>query len=316
MAGPDTSQKAVLIAVDWGTSRLRAYLVASDGRSLDKVESGEGIGQLDGGHEAVFDRLTAQWPRLPAIMAGMVGSRQGWREAPYVPCPADAATIGANLVRFETVAGRPIAIVPGVALRSATRDGDVIRGEETQMIGLIDARPDFAGTIVLPGTHSKWAHIAEGAIAGFQTLMTGELFEHLSRVSFLRHSVAASDRELADIADFRIGVERTARDGLPFLAALFSVRARQLLSGVERSDNLAYLSGLVIGGEIAAAMQLQPLDRERPVSIVGSKSLARAYAAAFRILGFQTETLDGDRLVLDGLLHLAREAGFLPGRKT
>lgn len=314
MAAPREFEQAALIAVDWGTSRLRARLVDGEGHSLDAAESGEGIGQIEGDHEEAFERLTARWPPVPTIMAGMIGSRQGWREAAYVPCPATAAAIAERIIRFETARGRPMAIVPGLVVRSAERDGDVIRGEETQMIGLVDGRPGLSGTVILPGTHSKWATIDTGAITGFQTYMTGELFDLLSRVSFLRHSVADAGGDLSASPDFALAVERTARDGLPFLGALFSVRVRQLLNDVSRDSNLAYLSGLVVGGEIAAAQTMRTLGRGAPVSIVGSKSLARAYDTALRILGFQTDVLDGDRLVLDGLLHLAREIGFLPGR--
>src|SRR5690606_6581343 len=117
--------------------------------------SDEGIARLTGGHAAVFARLAARWPCVPAIMAGMVGSRQGWREAPYVPCPATAAAISARLMRFETPDGIPIAIVPGAAV--TTEDADVMRGEETQLLGLIAGAPEFSSTVILPGTHSKWA---------------------------------------------------------------------------------------------------------------------------------------------------------------
>ena len=299
------------IAVDWGTSRLRALLLASDGSVLAEVESGEGIGTLDGGHEGVFERLVKDWPKLPAIFAGMVGSRQGWREAAYVPCPATPTGLADKVLRFTTSTGRPIAIVPGVMLRSPDRDGDVIRGEETQVVGLIESEPDFAGICIHPGTHSKWITIKGGAIAEFQTFLTGEMFELLSKQSFLRHSVAEGDGELSALPDFELGVRRTVEGGLPFLAAIFSVRARQLLDNVVRADNLAYLSGLVIGGELAAATAMGRLGEGQAFRIVGAKSLARAYGRAFQILGRDTETLDGTEMVVAGLVRLARKIGFL-----
>ena len=311
--------KAALIAVDWGTSRLRARLIDPDARVLAEAESGEGIGQIDakqlaGGHEAIFERLVGAWPNVPAVMAGMIGSRQGWREAAYVPCPATPAKLGAEILRFQTSRGRPVAIVPGLKLDVPARDGDVMRGEETQMIGVIDRDPGFTGVCILPGTHSKWARINNGTIVGFQTFISGELFSLLAKESFLRHSVAESGTDVSTTPDFALAIERTARDGLPFVSSLFSVRARQLLAGVKAENNLAYLSGLIIGGEIAAARMVDPLARATPLRIVASESLARAYLTALRIVGFHAEALDGDALVLDGLMHLARVIGFLPAR--
>jgi len=307
---PD-SVTARLIAVDWGTSRLRAWLVDAGGSPLATAGSDEGVGTLNGGHEQVFEKLVAGWPRLPAIMAGMVGSRQGWREAAYLPCPATAAGIGAKLTRFTTPTGREIAVVPGLAVRSAGRDGDVIRGEETQMIGLIDREPGFSGTVILPGTHSKWARLDQGAIADFQTFMTGELFELLAQKSFLRHSVAEGAADLSAVPDFALAVKRTVAEGLPFLGALFSVRARQLLADVTRENNLAYLSGLIIGGEIAAARAMGSLAPGAAVRIVAAPALVRAYGTALAAAGVAAEERDGSQLALAGLVQLARACGFL-----
>jgi 2-dehydro-3-deoxygalactonokinase len=312
--GADTSA-AALIAVDWGTSRLRAFLVDHDGRALAEADSDQGIGTLAAGqHEAVFESLVAGWPKVPAIMAGMVGSRQGWREAAYLPCPASPAGLAEKMLRLATADGRAVAIVPGVMLRSSLRDGDVIRGEETQIVGLLGSQPGFEGVVILPGTHSKWATVGGGALADFQTFLTGEMFELLSKHSFLRHSVAEGGAELSTLPDFAIAVRRTVSEGLPFLAAIFSVRVRQLLDDVAREDNLAYLSGLVIGGEIAAAKTTGRLMPGAVPRIIGSRSLARAYARAFEIAGHRTETLDGKDMVLAGLAHLARVTGLLPAK--
>lgn len=311
MSDTPNTAAARLIAVDWGTSRLRAWLLNAGGKPLVTASSDEGIGTLTGGHEAVFERLVAAWPKVPAIMAGMVGSRQGWHEAAYLPCPATAPAIGGKLTRFTTGSGRDVAIVPGLAVRPPNRDGDVIRGEETQMIGLIDREPGFSGTVILPGTHSKWARIAGGAIVDFQTFMTGELFELFSQKSFLRHSVAEGADDLSALPDFALAVKRTLVEGLPFLGALFSVRARQLLAGVERENNLAYLSGLIIGGEIAAARAMGSLPAAAEVRIVAAPALLRAYTTALAVAGLKAETRDGSELVLAGLAHLARVGGLL-----
>jgi 2-dehydro-3-deoxygalactonokinase len=306
---------AALIAVDWGTSRLRAFLLDRDGNPLAEADSDQGISKLaPGQHEAVFEQLTRDWPNVPAIMAGMIGSRQGWREAAYLSCPASPAGLAENLLRFDTSSGRPVAIVPGVMVRSSARDGDVIRGEETQIIGLLGRDPRFEGVVILPGTHSKWATVGGGALADFQTFLTGEMFELLSRQSFLRHSVAEGSEEPSTLPGFALGVKRTVNEGLPFLAAIFSVRVRQLLDNVAREDNLAYLSGLVIGGEIAAAKATGRLMPGAVPRIIGNRSLARAYHRAFEIAEHATETIDGSEMVLAGLTHLARVTGLLPAR--
>ena len=170
-------------------------LIDGDGRVLAEADSDDGIGGLKPGeHEAAFDRLVADWPAVPAIMAGMVGSRQGWREAVYVSCPATPEAIAGGILRFATAKGRPVAIVPGVMVRSPDRDGDVIRGEETQIVGLLAREPEFDGVVILPGTHSKWATVSGGAIADFQTYLTGEMFGLLAHQSFLRHSVKEGAR--------------------------------------------------------------------------------------------------------------------------
>jgi 2-dehydro-3-deoxygalactonokinase len=300
-----------LIAVDWGTSRLRARLIGGDGSVIAEATSDQGIGSLSGGHEAAFEAAVAGWPQAPAIMAGMVGSRQGWREAAYVPCPASVTDIGAAMLRFKTARGRAVAIVPG--LRATAADGDVMRGEETQIAGALDREPGLRGTFVLPGTHSKWAPVDGGRITGFQTFMSGELFDLLARRSFLRHSVADPDNagDISSGDDFRRGVERVVKDGVPFVAALFSVRVRYLLADAKPADNLAYLSGMVIGGEIAAAATLGALRQDVPIRIIGAAGLARAYQRALALAGFASEILDGDAMVVSGLVRLARTAGLL-----
>ena len=197
------ADKGRLIAVDWGTSRLRAMLLSAAGRPIATAESADGIGALESGtHEAAFERLVSDWPTVPAIMAGMIGSRQGWREAPYAACPATPKSIAASIIRFKSGAGRPLAIVPGIMVRSDDRDGDVIRGEETQIVGLLADEPRFDGIVVLPGTHSKWATVSEGAIT-------------FTRI--FGASSAASDRASPSTAPFAAEID--AWNGSPCAAA-------------------------------------------------------------------------------------------------
>lgn len=315
MSTNPSSSEPALIAVDWGTSHLRARLVDRFGNILAEAGSADGIGQIDGGHEAAFEKLVAAWPNVPAIMAGMVGSRQGWREAAYLPCPATEPQIAGSMLRFETSAGRPVAIVPGLSLDAPERDGDVMRGEETQVIGLIAEDPSFTGIALCPGTHSKWTYVENGTITGFQSFITGELFALLQQKSFLRHSVAQDMSAAGDLtshADFTLGVERTGREGLPYVASLFSVRTRYLLQNAQPADNLAYLSGLTIGGEIAAARSMRPISPDTQIRIVAASRLAHAYKAALDLLELPAEINDGDALALAGLMRLATTVGFLP----
>jgi 2-dehydro-3-deoxygalactonokinase len=309
----DAAAGAALIALDWGTTHCRAMALGADGGLLAERHSEEGIGRLDGGHEAAFERIVAGWPAVPALMAGMIGSQQGWRQAPYVACPAGADDIAAAVLSFRTAAGRPAAIVPGLVLHDPVRSGDVIRGEETQMLGLLESEAGFSGLVIHPGTHSKWASLAGGRVVDFQTFLSGELFELLSTRSFLRHSVEPSASDPCETAGFRLAVERTARDGLPFLAGIFSVRVRQLLENAGKADNLGYLSGLVVGGEIAAARALGRLQEATRARIIGSRSLGRTYHKAFELLGLEIATRDGGELVRAGLVAIARRIGLLAG---
>lgn len=307
----ETFRDGALIGVDWGTSRLRAWLFDAAGNPIAEAESDDGIGRLDGGHEAAFERVAAGWPRVPAIMAGMVGSRQGWRELPYVPCPAGASEIAAGMTRFATAAGRTVTIVPGLSVTGG--DGDALRGEETQVVGLIGSEPAFSGIAILPGTHSKWARVDTGVIKGFQSFLSGELFDLLARTSLLRHSVRDDGSDLSASPQFALAVTRMAVDERPFLSALFPVRVRQIVGGVDPADNYAYLSGLVIGGEIAAARAGGSLSANMPIRLVGSAVLTRAYRVALDLAGFGAEIRDGSVLVRAGLMHLARTAGLLKG---
>ena len=172
MAAAEPSEPA-LVALDWGTTSLRAWLLDGRGRVLDSARAPRGVMQVAGGDFAgALGDVTAAWPSLPAIAAGMVGSAQGWVEAPYLPCPASPGDLAGALVQAP---GRELWIVPGV-LRPGDHP-DVMRGEETQIAGALALRPDLAADarLVLPGTHSKWARVSAGRVASFTTYMTGEV---------------------------------------------------------------------------------------------------------------------------------------------
>ena len=239
------------IAVDWGTSNLRVWAMGADGRVLAEAESDEGMGKLaPEGFEATLLRLIAPWLNEypPVLACGMVGSRQGWREAPYraVPCtPLDRAA----LIAAPTTDPRlHVTIAPGLM---QANPADVMRGEETQIAGALRLLPGYDGVLCLPGTHSKWAHVSAGEVVSFQTFMTGELFALLSTASVLRHGMqgsgwddAAFDSAVAD------ALSRPERLG----ARLFSLRAQGLIAGLTPDAARARLSGLLIGMELALSL--------------------------------------------------------------
>ncbi|RYF90336.1 MAG: 2-dehydro-3-deoxygalactonokinase, partial [Caulobacteraceae bacterium] len=200
---------APLIGVDWGTSNLRACLFGADGAVLERRGSDQGIQRIEtSGHEAVLSDLVDGW--LPAgerpriLMCGMIGSRQGWREAPYALCPAGLAEIAAALIRVETD-WADVWIAPGLSILAADNRADVMRGEETQILGL--APESGEALVIAPGTHSKWAEVNAGRVSRFRTYLTGELYELLSRHSILARLM---EGDAPDGACFALGAEREA----------------------------------------------------------------------------------------------------------
>lgn len=289
--------KTEWIAVDWGTTNLRAWAMGAEG-VLDHAASEDGMGRLDrDGFEPALLRLIGPWlqaGRVTDVVAcGMVGSRQGWHEAPYrtVPCaPLDAAATVAVPTRDGRISVR---LVPGL---KQSAPADVMRGEETQVAGVLALNRSFDGVICLPGTHSKWAHVSAGEVVSFQTFMTGEMFALLSQGSVLRHGMAAGGwDEAAFDAALSEALSRPERLG----AKLFSIRAEGLIAGLPSAAARARLSGLLIGVELAAA---RPYWLGQGVTVVGSEGLAASYARALRAQGVEPRVVSGTDAVLAGLV--------------
>lgn len=289
------------IAVDWGTTHLRAWAMGP-GAVLAEARSDDGMSRLTKPEfEPALLRLIGPWlgSRVtPVIACGMVGSRQGWCEAPYraVPCtPLNRAAMVQVPVSDPRIT---LHIAPGL---KQTKPADVMRGEETQIAGALALNPDFDGVICLPGTNSKWAHISAGEVISFQTHMTGELFGLISNNSVLRHGLAgggwddaAFDRALSD------ALSRPERIG----SALFSLRAEGLIADLPPAQARARLSGLLIGVELAAA---RPYWLGQAVALIGSSTLARVYARALKSTGVTAQILPGPECTLAGLASLARQ---------
>lgn len=295
---------------DWGTSSFRLWLVSEEGTILGERRGGEGMataGQKQGGFAGVLDRHLAALAApadIAVVACGMVGAKQGWVEAPYVETPADPGTLAAGAVQVPD-AGRPVFILPGVCQRNP-QAFDVMRGEETQILGLETLRGEGRELVCLPGTHSKWVSLDQGRLAGFATFVTGDLFAAIAGHTILKHSVAPGDERFDETAferAVRAGFERPAE----FSNRLFAIRAGGLLSPDDAPHGASTLSGLLIGLELAgAASRFGGLDGH-VVRLVASGPLAERYRAAFATLGLGATEEDGEAAVRRGLLAAARK---------
>ncbi|WP_266172051.1 2-dehydro-3-deoxygalactonokinase [Dyella subtropica] len=266
-----------LIGLDWGTSSLRAMLMDGGGNVLEVRSRPWGVRQLpDGGFAGALQTITASWPDVPRIASGMVGSRNGWREVPYVDLPAGQGDLAQALDRGAD--GNSLAIVSG--LRNP-RGPDVMRGEETQIIGLIaEHRDAHNATVVLPGTHSKWVTVRDGLIVDFRTMMTGELYGLLRQHSILCAGVA-NDAGPFDSQAFIDGV-RSARDSgaAGAFSRLFAARALMLDGALSANAVPDYLSGLLIGEEFRAMRADAGTAGHAPLWLIGDAALCARYRLA------------------------------------
>ena len=287
------------IAVDWGTTNRRAYRLDSVGKCVDEFEDDKGVLSVpnDGFATAIQD-IRQRLGDLPLLLAGMIGSNRGWKEAPYIPTPAGLDELSRSLVW----AGDREAIVPGVSYLSNGR-ADVMRGEEVQVLGAIAAGlidPD--GLVCHPGTHNKWVTLRNGKITGFRTVMTGELFNLLKERSILsdllQGPVEAND-EFKQAARWAIDNE-----ALP--AELFSVRARVLLGQAKKEDAPSYASGLLVGSDVRIGLSL-PTGAQ--IGVIGRPELTRLYAAAVGEASRDATEFDGERCFLAGIHEIARRIG-------
>ena len=301
-----------LIGLDWGTTALRAYLLGDGGRVLDSVTAASGVMQVrEGAFEAAFQSVVGpwreRWPGLRAIASGMVGSRQGWAEAAYLPCPLGPGDLAKDLTPVPGVA---LLIVPGASHQGARPD--VMRGEETQVAGWLARHPGRAGraTLVLPGTHSKWVEVEDGRLQGFATYMTGELFAVLRSHSILgRLAPAAEPPEDEARAAFARGVE-AVRAGGRAAPLLFSARSLVLTGGLEAGASLEYLSGLLIGEELACALAAGVTG----LSLIGDPALCRRYRRALALFGIGDVSVLADaEATAAGLWGIAARAGLVTG---
>jgi 2-dehydro-3-deoxygalactonokinase len=292
-------------AVDWGTSSFRLWLLSKDGAVLAERRSDEGMMRAAGaGFDAVLERHLAGLgvaETLPVIICGMAGARQGWREAGYLDTPADVADIIRNALVVDGYA-RDVRILPGIAQRE-TSVPDVMRGEETQLLGLV-ADGVRSGLVCMPGTHSKWVTLGGSKVEGFSTYMTGELFDVLSRHSILSAAMGGASEIAPDDAAFLEAVKLGFARPSSLSNLLFHVRSAQLLGFKPASDGAARLSGLLIGHELANAMAHRAAIEE--VVLVASGGLGALYRAGLEGEGVVVRHCDAGDAVRRGLWSAAQ----------
>jgi 2-dehydro-3-deoxygalactonokinase len=293
-----------LIAIDWGTSNFRAFRLGAAGEIIERRSSTDGVLRVQEGLFAeamlkqVGDWLAAGESRI--LLCGMVGSRQGWVEAKYLPCPVGIADIADSVIRvpFE---GAEVLLIPGVIGADSYGVPEVMRGEETAAMGILDTCGGN-GLICLPGTHSKWINLSDRVIESFTTCMTGEVFAALRKCTILARTMT-SDVALDNQAFLR-GVTRSADAG-GLLHHLFSVRTLVLMNRLKEEDSASYMSGLLIGHEVHAAM-----PPGTHVHIVGAEQLCTLYAHAINACG-GSSTLEDENAVARGLAAIARRFSWI-----
>lgn len=302
---------ASFVAGDWGTSHLRLFLCDDDGVVLDSA-SGPGAAASDGQFGKIFDSLLTKWtthPReLPAVLCGMVGSSIGWIEAPYLACPAIPEEIASACAALRD--GR-IRIVPGLSCRNPYDAPDFMRGEETQILGALQLQPALCQgrrLLCLPGTHTKWVMLEDGAVTRFLTAPTGELFNLLCE-----HSVLVRERgravDSSEAAAFRRGLAQVERfPQAQLLHRLFECRGRSLDGELAPQEVASFASGLLIASDIGGALDVFASSLAvRAVHLIGSPQLTDLYAAGLGLRHYQTSSTDGVPAALAGLARVRRQ---------
>ncbi|TMJ42936.1 MAG: 2-dehydro-3-deoxygalactonokinase [Alphaproteobacteria bacterium] len=304
------TEPIAMIAVDWGTTNRRAWALGVTGNVVDERGDGEGLLSVKpGGFAKSFADFAAPWlageRTLSVLMCGMVGSKMGWVEVPYIAAPADLANLGRKLHPVPFAGKARIAIVPGV---SCEHKGvpDVMRGEECQVLAVLAERKLKEACLLLPGTHSKWVQVRRGQLASFRTYMTGELYNALTSSGTLAQLMEKGE---ADGDAFLKGVERAREEGAGALShLLFGVRTQGLFARLPRTSLASYLSGLLIGTEMKDALAW---TGARQIIAVGSPGLLENYRRAAQSFGLVFEAHDNSALLPPALYMIARDAGLM-----
>ena len=289
------------IIADWGSTNIRAFLYL-DGKEAERRDSSEGITKVQGRDcEAVFDKLTGAWFKehgpLPVTLAGMVGSVNGWVDAPYLDCPADLSALASRLCPVTHSKGYDIRVIPGICVRDSA-NYNVMRGEETQLAGSLRLAP--ADIYVMPGTHCKWVYMDGSRVQTFRTAMTGELHATLLKNTLVGFGLPEQKKSAPET--FKRGLQEGRDRAL--LPLLFEIRAARILGGVDPAEVSEYLSGVLIGNEIAS---LGSVAQGQKIGIVANNALAHRYAEAFKEVGIEVSLIDGEQAFREGIVPIARE---------
>ena len=305
----------VLISADWGTTSLRAFLLDQQGAIMDRREAPKGIMKVpDGDFSGTFSAMTGRWlndfPDLPILLSGMIGSEQGWAVAPHVPLPARLADLATALLAVPLTDKKCVYIVPGLKTEDVHGVHDIIRGEETQIVGAFDDSTTGDSVLCLPGTHSKWVTVVDGEILGFQTSLTGETLAILSENSILGRLMenSAAEKGKKDEAAFDQGLTRATEQG-GLLHHLFGVRSQGYCGDIPRSSLRHYLAGILIGHEIRGMQEIYP--QLKSITIIAGQEIAERYDRALQCFGVETPLVDGAAAAFRGHLKIARAAGLI-----
>ncbi|MCB1380839.1 MAG: 2-dehydro-3-deoxygalactonokinase [Alphaproteobacteria bacterium] len=293
-----------IIALDWGTTSFRAYRCDRTGQVLEQIAAPQGILSIAGGDfESALERHIGAWDKsYPVIAAGMITSRQGWIELPYVECPAGIGDLSRNLHRFTTKSSRRMAFVTGLSYRGPDGMPEVMRSEEVQVFGSLDTGLRH---FITPGTHSKWITVENDQIVGYATYVSGEVFAALKDHTILgRLMKPGTDDDVA----FAQGVRAALADPGGFLHRIFSARSLGLFGEIEPGSIASYLSGQVIGTEVAHAIRNAAVNAE--YCVLASPGIGERYVQALRIAGIRVRNGDPQAIV-KGLMRIAAEAELI-----
>jgi 2-dehydro-3-deoxygalactonokinase len=303
--------RIALIAIDWGTTNRRGWAFTADGRVVDERSDSDGLLAIPkGGFVSSFIDFTSRWrgkdERVPVLMCGMVGSKLGWIEAPYLYLPLDLGELASALARVPGV--EAVWIVSG-ACDDHDTEPDVMRGEECQILGAVLARNVREAILLLPGTHSKWAIVKEGKLIRFRTYMTGEIFSTLTSTGTLAQLMQPGE---LDEEAFDRGLARGHGEARALLHTLFGVRTLGLFERMPRSSLASYLSGLLIGAEIADALHwVANYASGNSIIAIGSALLVNNYVRAARQFGVAPEPVESSAVLPSALFMIARQARLI-----
>jgi 2-dehydro-3-deoxygalactonokinase len=297
------------VAGDWGTSHLRLSLCDEQGRVLE-TRKGQGVSAVRADVAGEFASAVGSWSAhgpLPAVLCGMVGSTIGWHEVRYLPCPIRPEMVATGVHRFSAD-GRDVFIAPGLSCRNKLMAPDVMRGEETQILGALRLDPQLARerhVLCLPGTHTKWVSLKDGVIEHFLTAISGEMFDLI-----LRHSVLVNYKEKVDVAGgpaFRRALEKTKiYPDAELTHLLFEVRSGQLVGELKQAEAADFLSGLIIGQDVSGMRRFfrKDLEESKGVVVISTPQLGALYTEALRARDIGVRTMDGDEASVAGLSAL------------